>query len=117
VNIVNELVPRVAGADRFTVEDDPAGVWRVTARFGFMEKPNLEPLLPDLKRRCPDLDLSKVVYYVPHDSVVGAKRGQRQMFVGTEALFAFMHRNQAHLTDVLSLPADKVIEVGRRIEL
>ena len=34
-----------------------------------------------------------------------------------EALFAFMERNAAHLTDFFNLPGDQVVEIGRQISI
>jgi K+ transporter len=32
-------------------------------------------------------------------------------------LFAAMHRNAAHVTDVFNFPRDRVMEIGRQIAL
>jgi KUP system potassium uptake protein len=34
-----------------------------------------------------------------------------------EALFAFMQRNSAHLTDYFKLPIDAVVEIGREVSI
>jgi KUP system potassium uptake protein len=34
-----------------------------------------------------------------------------------EALFAFMQRNSAHLTDYFRLPIDAVVEIGREVSI
>jgi KUP system potassium uptake protein len=34
-----------------------------------------------------------------------------------EALFAFMERNAAHVTDFFNLPGDQVVEIGRQISI
>jgi KUP system potassium uptake protein len=34
-----------------------------------------------------------------------------------EALFAFMQRNSAHLTDYFKLPVESVVEIGREVSI
>jgi KUP system potassium uptake protein len=34
-----------------------------------------------------------------------------------EALFAFMQRNSAHLTDYFRLPSEAVVEIGRAVSI
>ena len=34
-----------------------------------------------------------------------------------EALFAFMQRNSAHLTEYFRLPVDAVVEIGRQVSI
>ena len=117
VTIVTTLVPRVEAPERFTVTQEHPGVWRVLLKNGFMEHVCLDDMLPALKDAGCGIDLGKVVYYVGHESVVRAPRGRRLLNGVVEHLFASMERNQAHLVDVLGLPTDRVIEIGRHIEL
>ena len=116
VTIVTALVPRIAPEDRFTVREERPRVWRVGIKSGFMERLSLDDLLPALKDAGCAIDLDKVVYYVGHETIVRAQTGRR-LSGFTEHLFASMERNQAHLTDVLGLPNDRVVEIGRHIAL
>jgi KUP system potassium uptake protein len=34
-----------------------------------------------------------------------------------EALFAFMHRNSAHVTEYFKLPVEAVVEIGREVSI
>ena len=43
--MVTALVPYVAAKDRMEVREIAPRVWRVHARFGFMEQPDLSDLL------------------------------------------------------------------------
>ncbi len=117
VTITTALVPRIEAGDRFKVKQECPRVWRVSMRNGFMEHVCLDDVLPALKDAGCNFDMEKVVYYVGHESVVRAPRGRRILNSVTEQLFAAMERNQAHLVDVLGLPTDRVIEIGRHIEL
>ncbi len=117
VTVITALIPRVPVEDRFTVAEERPRVWRVLMRSGFMERLSLDDMLPALRDAGCGIDLDKVVYYVGHETIVRARPGQRRLGALTERLFAAMERNQAHLTDVFGLPSDRVVEIGRHIEL
>ena len=117
VTIATALTPRVAAARRFEVIEERENVWRVLIHSGFMEKISLEDLLPALQAKGHDVDMSKVVYYVGHETIVRGQGDKRVLPRWVEKIFAAMERNQAHLTDVLGLPSERVVEIGRHIEL
>ena len=117
VTIVTALTPRVSPMKRFEIKKERDQVWRVLIHSGFMERLSLDDFLPALKSRGCDIDMAKVVYYVGHETIVRAKKGKRVLSGWMEKVFSAMERNQAHLTDVLGLPSDSVVEIGRHIEL
>jgi K+ transporter len=55
-------------------------------------------------------------YYVGHETVVPDEADKALPRV-VEALFAFMQRNSAHLTEYLRLPMDAVVEIGRQVSI
>ena len=117
VTVVTELVPRVADADHFDIVEEMPHVWRITFHSGFMERPSIDAMLPALKARGCDIDLDQRVYYVGHETIVRGHGDRRRMNGWAERVFAVMERNQAHLTQVLGLPTERVVEIGRQIEL
>ncbi len=117
ITLISELVPRMASADRFEVKQECSGVWRVLYHAGFMERVSLDDALPVLKAQGCDFDLDRVVFYVGHETIKRAEPGKRRLGTATEGVFAMLERNQAHLTDVLGLPSERVVEIGRQIEL
>ena len=117
ITIVTALTPRLSSKDRFEIRQVCPNVWRVLIHSGFMEKLSLDDLMPALEAQGCAVDASKVVYYVGHETIVRAERNERRLWGWTERVFAAMERNQAHLTDVLGLPSERVVEIGRHIEL
>jgi KUP system potassium uptake protein len=117
VTILTTLVPRVPNQDRFEIKMERPGVWRVLVRNGFMEWLSLDEVLPPLRDAGCTFDMSHVVYYVGHETVVRAKNDTPRRAAPIIGLFAFMERNQAHVTDVLGLPSERVVQIGRYIEL
>jgi KUP system potassium uptake protein len=108
--------PRVAEADRVTVERESEHFWRAEAKFGFMERPDMARVLADCHFKGAAIDLKDVTYYVGHETIVPRqhKGGLPRWVV---AIFAAMGRNAARISDLLQLPHDHVVEIGREIEL
>jgi KUP system potassium uptake protein len=112
-----EPVPVVADEDRVYCELVGSAFWRMEARFGFMETPDIPALLARVHGlgRC-QLDLEDVTYYVGHETVLHRADG-RGLPAWEERLYAFMERNAAHVTEFFRLPRDRVVEIGRQIEI
>jgi KUP system potassium uptake protein len=72
------------------------------------------PLFPS-RSRCA-IDLSDVTYYVGHETVVPGE-DEKALPRWVEALFAFMQRNSAHLTEYFKLPVETVVEIGREVSI
>jgi KUP system potassium uptake protein len=114
VNVQTGSVPWVAEGRRLQVEQIATEVWRVRARFGFMERPDLPALLRQAHEAGCAVDLSDVTYFVGHETVVPSEdRGRLPRWL--EAGFAFLQRNSAHVTDYFRLPVDNVVEIGREV--
>ena len=117
MTVVTSLVPKVAPTKRFEIVEERARVWRVVVHCGFMERVDFEGILPALKSSGCEIDMERVVYYVAHETIVRAERNKRLLAPWKERIFALMERNQAHLVDVLALPSNRVVEIGRHVEL
>ena len=85
--------------------------WRAQAHYGFMERPDVPRLLASLRAPCGLGDLSDVTYFLAHETVLPREDG-RGLPRWQEALFAAMQRNSTHMTDLLKLPRDRVVELG-----
>ena len=109
-------VPWVAPSERLTVEQIVPDFWRASARYGFMERPDIPALLREAHERGCTIDLSDVTYYVGHETVT-PRDDAKALPRWVEALFALMQRNSAHLTEYFRLPSDAVVEIGRQISI
>ena len=109
--------PYVRARDRLDLQSLGHGFWRVQARYGFMQTPNL----PLALRACVvadkrlDVDPDDVTYYVGHERIVATDDPAMEGF--EEFAFAFMARNAAHPTDYFKIPDEQVMEVGIRIDI
>ena len=108
--------PRVAEPERIAVKSVHEGIWQVTARFGFVEIPNLMAALHDAHDRGVDVDLDAVTFFVAHDEVAG-HRGHSGMTAIRRLLFGFLYRNAVRAADRFALPRERLVEVGRQVEI
>jgi KUP system potassium uptake protein len=116
LTVVTELVPWVADAGRLEVAQIAPGIWRGRARYGFMERPNAPTLMRRAQAMDCAIDLDDLTYFVGHETV--ARRADKAGLPAWIANpFAYLQRNAAHFTDYLQLPADRVMEIGREIEI
>lgn len=116
LTVVTESVPWTRSQSRLSVQEISPGFWRLSARFGFMERPNIPLLISQSKSLGCDVDLSDVTYYVGHETIV-AEKGRRGLPRVIESIYAAMQRNCAQVTEYLRLPPDQVVEIGREIAI
>lgn len=107
-------VPWLKAGERLTVRNVAPDFWRATARYGFMERPDIPALLRETPAFGCALDLNDVTYYIGHETIV-RREGRRRLWGWEEALFAAMVRNAIHASDFFHLPSDSVVEVGRQV--
>jgi KUP system potassium uptake protein len=116
LSVVTECVPWIAATERLQVTNLDHDFWRATARYGFMERPDIPALLEQTRAFGCNLDLTDVTYYLGHETIVRRDDG-KGLALWEEAFYAAMVRNAAHVSDILRLPADAVVEIGRQISI
>jgi KUP system potassium uptake protein len=109
-------VPWVSSADRIDIEQMAPNFWRVTAHYGFMERPNIPELLARSQALGCTIDLADVTYYVGHETVI-RREDSEALPAWQERIFAVMERNDQHVSDFFSLPSDQVVEIGRQVAI
>jgi len=116
LTVVFEETPRVVPAERCSVEKIAAGIWHVAIRFGFVEIPDLCAALYEVPDLDPSIDLENAVYFGARDQVVN-RSAMSLMPSWRVPLFAFLYRNAVKAVDRFNLPSQRVVEIGRQIEV
>jgi len=116
LTVVFEETPRVDADARCTVERIADGIWRVTLRFGFIEIPDLPAALKAAKGLDPSIDIDHALYFGSRDLAVPAP-GHSPLAAWRLGVFAFLYRNAVKAVDRFSLPASRVIEIAREVEV
>jgi KUP system potassium uptake protein len=115
LNFQVEDVPRIPNLEKIQTEKLGGGFHRLVARYGFMEDPKLETVLTLAREQGLDLNPETTSFFIGHEDLVISENSSMTRWRAT--LFIFMSRNAANATSFFSLPADRVIEVGVRLEL
>ena len=116
VTCLIESIPYVDAKRRVELEQVAPDFWRMIARYGFMERPDIPRLLAEGARRGCAVPLDDVTYYVGHETVVH-RPVDSVLPQWQEAIYAFMLRNATTAAGFFSLPRDGVVEIGRIIEI
>ena len=116
LTVTTQSVPWVKETERLSYGEIAPRFWRATARYGFMERPDIPALLQHAHGLGCTIDLADITYYVGHETVVHAN-DQKALPRVVEAIFAFMQRNSTHVTDYFRLPVDAVVEIGREVSV
>ncbi|MGO9429377.1 potassium transporter Kup [Rhodoblastus sp.] len=109
-------VPWTKPDERLTITTLAPNFWRGTARYGFMERPDIPGLLKQADAAGCTLPLDDITYFVGHETVISREDG-KGLFGQETALFALMERNAAHVSDFFRLPEDGVVEIGRQVAI
>jgi KUP system potassium uptake protein len=116
LTVDTEPTPWVTPSKRLAVEEIAPQFWRASARYGFMDRPDIPALLREAHQLGCAIDLADVTYYVGHETVM-PQDDTKALPRWVEAVFAAMQRNSAHLTDYFKLPPNAVVEIGRQVSI
>jgi len=115
VSVQTADVPRLEEQDRAHCTKIAPGVFQVQLKFGFMEKPDVPMALESIEFRDLKFDRNDVTYFLGHESIVAGKvPGMNPL---QEHLFVFLNRGADSAARFFNLPADRVFEVGTRVEI
>ncbi|MBA3598609.1 MAG: potassium transporter Kup [Methylibium sp.] len=115
VTVRHHEVPWVPFSKRCELQSLGRCCWQVTLNFGFKNEPDVPQALGLLRSRGVLLDDMETSYFLSRDIVIPTLGSGMAMW--REKLFASMHRNAAAAADFLSLPANRVVELGSKLEI
>jgi KUP system potassium uptake protein len=116
LTVLFEETPWIAEEQRCDSAHIADGIWHATARFGFMEIPDLRSALDHLKHLDRELDVDHAVYFAARDLIV-RNPAHRLLAHWRLPLFAFLYRNAVKVVDRFNLPSRNVVEIARKIEV
>ena len=115
VTVKHHEVPWVGFEERVALEPLGHHCWAVTLNFGFKNDPDVPEALKLLEGRGVPLDDMSTSYFLSRDIVIPTLGEGMPMW--REKLFASMHRNAAAAADFLSLPTNRIVELGAKVEI
>jgi len=115
LTILSEEQPRVPVNERITVTELEHGFYRVIARFGFMEEPDVPAVLAGCVEQGLTVKEMDTTYFLSRETVIPTRKSGMAMW--RERLFAIMSRNAQSATAFFNLPANRVVELGMQVEM
>jgi KUP system potassium uptake protein len=109
-------VPFVRDDERLSMKDLGGNVFVVRSVHGFKEMPDINKVL-DLITKQYDLpfDLMDTTFFLARDAITPSK--SPGMAVWRERLFAWMMQNAAKPSDFYNIPANRLVELGAKVEI
>lgn len=109
-------VPYIDDKHRYHFKTFDGGLFLVKAVYGFNETPDVDSVLKYLEREHDmSFELMDTSFFLARETVVPTQLPG--MSVWRERVFAWMHQNAAKPTDFFSIPANRVVELGTKIEI
>ncbi|HJW10480.1 MAG TPA: potassium transporter Kup [Albitalea sp.] len=115
VTVNTHEVPWVPFGKRANAELLCKGCWKVVLNFGFKNDPDVPEALSLLSGRGIELEPMTTSYFLSRETVVPTRGAG--MALWREKLFANLHRNAASVADFLSLPPNRVVELGAKVQI
>ncbi|BCF88132.1 MULTISPECIES: potassium transporter Kup [Paraburkholderia] len=116
LTFITRDIPYVEDKDRLTVKDVSGGLFLVKAAYGFNETPDVKAVLEQISvSHDMSFELMDTSFFLARETVVPTQLPG--MSVWRERVFAWMHQNAAKPTDFFSIPANRVVELGTKIEI
>ena len=105
-------VPR---SKQLAVAKGAAGFWTITGRYGFAQVPNVPRIVTLAAKEGLTLDFDTTTYFLKREIVVFG--GHSKMMKWRKRLFANLSRNSMSAGTFFRLRADRVVEIGVRVEI
>jgi len=115
LTILVEDVPRVDRGDRYALQSLDQNFYTLTARFGFMQFPDVPKVLEECRPLGLKYKMNETSFFVSRLRVMPTEAPG--MALWRERLFAAMLRNAAHATDFFRIPSNRVMELDLRLEI
>ena len=116
LSVLSAPVPEIPEDERILAVSLREGFWRVKARYGFMETPNV----PDILARCKDAGIRSerlhTTYYLGRERLIPNPHSKARLASWRKKLFIFMSRNSRSATEFFGIPSNRVVELGAQME-
>jgi KUP system potassium uptake protein len=115
LSVTSAEVPEIADLERVKVERLPHGFFRVIARYGFMETPDVKEILALIAEQGVTTVPHETSYYLGRERILPT--GNSAMWRWRKKVFVFMSRNAIGATQYFGIPPNRVVELGTQIEI
>ena len=114
LSILSEEVPTIPDNERITIVPLDQGLFRIKARYGFMESTDVPAILRRAQGVGIDAKPLDTTYYLGREQLIPT--GPGHLWRWRKKLFVFMSRNSRSATAFYKIPPNRVVELGAQIE-
>ena len=115
LTVKTQEIPHVAREDRVEVKPLSGDFYRITVYYGFKDQPDVPAALELAGAQGLDFNMMETSFFLSRQTLV-PKLG-KDMSIWREKIFAVMSRNASSATGFFNIPANRVVELGARVEL
>ena len=115
LTVLTESVPTVPEEERIAVETFPHAFYRVVARYGFMESPDVVRILDACAARGLAFNMMETSFFLGRDTLVAASKSRMPLW--RERIFFWLWRNASSAAMFFRIPPNRVIELGSQVEI
>jgi KUP system potassium uptake protein len=115
LSVLSSNVPYVSEPDRMAVTDLGEGFWRVTAKYGFMERADVPQILSRARELGVPSDRRDTTYFLGRERLLPT--GRAHLARWRKKLYIFMSRNSRTATEYFRIPPNRVVELGAQLEM
>lgn len=115
LTLITEDAPWVTPGRRVQVERLGDRFWRVTGRYGFMQKPNVPRLLRQCATHGLEIAAERATFFLGREIIVPSRAPG--MAPWREHLFAFASQLAQQPASYFQIPVGRVIELGQQVEI
>lgn len=115
MSFVSAVRPEVRDEERLSIEECGQGFYRVSAKFGFMESPRMDPVLALCAARGLELEMQQATFFLGRETLLAT--GPSSMATWRKKLFSVLSRNAPSATAYFEIPPNRVVELGAQLEL
>jgi KUP system potassium uptake protein len=116
VTVKTRQIPFVEAEERFKYEVLTNGFSRLKIYYGYMEDPDIPKILLEMKNFGFVFRPEETTYFLGHETIIATEK-YSGMSLWREKLFSFMARNALSATAYFRLPPNRVVELGKQIEI
>jgi KUP system potassium uptake protein len=107
--------PTIGEGEPIHVQHIGNGFFRVIARFGFMELPDVPAALARAREKGLTWRDDDTTFYLADLTLLASD--QIGMSLWRDTLFIFLSRNARRATNFFQIPVDRVVEIGIQLEI
>jgi KUP system potassium uptake protein len=115
LTIATEDVPVLTDDRRILVDPLEQGFYRVTARYGFMETPNVPYILDLCEQQGLQIDAQSASFFIGRETLIPSDKPDLSPW--QEKIFLLMFRNASSPIQFFKIPTDRVVELGVQFEV